>query len=206
MLYKRKSDGFTINISPMDFFMGICHVPYSKLISEWEEIKEEKIMYHHSIDARCVNCGLRQPYSPAAEAPTCKNNGCNGILSTCENMFDKEKPMHNFKAGDKVAIYGTIGYSGISSGELVCDGFQSTIKSVDGNYFIVIHNDRPSLWSRVHYKQCRKLKKKREPGRIWIKNEMCEMKSLTQFAITVTASQVKPLSGEWTEFVEVRKK
>lgn len=40
MKYRRKSDGLILEITLLDFFFGVCPIPYHKLIRDWEEIKE----------------------------------------------------------------------------------------------------------------------------------------------------------------------
>ena len=212
MKYRRKSDGVIVDAEFMPYWTGDFYrikdpdntanciffydIPRKKFEPEYEEIKEEKPMFIESTVATCMKCGQVQTYLHGQEVPICRTTaGCDGGLTRkAPPPLDYKKPMHNFKVGDRVAVY-----------TMQNDRRIGAIKHINNthiiNFMVVFDNQKEYEWGNFHPKQCRKLKKA-EPMRFWGRRSVIEV-GTTLFNMQV--STVKPETGEWFEFVEVRK-
>lgn len=183
MQYRRKSDGVIVEIERRvglifdDYkveektpsLVFVYWVSEKKFERDYEKVEEEKPM--DKIKYNSCQSIESKPYTTMKE--------CERIRLMREN---EEKPMHNFKVGDRINVY---------TGKLRITGF--TITEIK-NDLIKIKDEFADMY--YHHKQCRKLKK-RERKRIWAN-------------ISADGNQLLGVSNistvGWIEFVEVRKK
>lgn len=217
MKYRRKSDGVIVDAKghfgwtgdnykieeKTPNFVYVYWVNRRKFERDYEEIKEEKPMFTHPITAPCEKCGIPQIYLHGQEAPVCKDTArCDERLKRKAPPLQEiklnlgegyQKPMRNFKVGDRVVFY-----SGIRNKGIIIE---------IGNQ-IIVRQDRKDIQQEtvglfyLHPKQCRKLKK-REVRRAWVCPDFIQR--MNNDFDGLLGIKGKPQEG-WTEFVEVRKK
>lgn len=106
--------------------------------------------------------------------------------------------MNKFIVGDRVRVYTT----NVAKQPVELKG---VVKSCDASSVWVRSDRYPELpFYRVHYKQCRLLKKTRQ--KIWIRDESvfinADIKPHEVFPLLLSHSEAPPLHGKWKRYVE----